>query len=121
MSILIHMNGDETIENVSPKTFGTLQHTWKTQGGDIQLYGKKRGRPGMETKYDFPPPMHTTIFYGECLLVTPNGELTLEQWRELENPSLELEADDEILDYTYSKELEEEPYKIDLNRYNEST
>jgi len=35
----------------------------------IVLYAKKDGRAGLENKYDFPPPVDTTLFFGSCLLV----------------------------------------------------
>lgn len=35
----------------------------------VELYGKTKGRAGQENKYDFPPPMDETLFFGSCVLV----------------------------------------------------
>lgn len=35
----------------------------------IQVFGKKEGRPNSENKYDFPPPIDSTLFYGSCAIV----------------------------------------------------
>ena len=35
----------------------------------ISVYGKTAGRAGQENKYEFPPPIDTTLFFGNCVLV----------------------------------------------------
>jgi hypothetical protein len=35
----------------------------------VELYGKTSGRAGQENKYDFPPPVDNTLFFGNCVLV----------------------------------------------------
>lgn len=53
---------------------------------DIYLFGKTNGRANTENKYDFPPPVDNTLFFGNCLLVSCfNGtdvisDLTIKQW-----------------------------------------
>lgn len=50
----------------------TLQHTWGVEDGldhSVRLYAKKTGRAGQENKYDFPPPVDNTLFFGSCILV----------------------------------------------------
>lgn len=54
-----------------------LQHTWGADDGLdhlIKLYAKKNGKAGQENKYDFPPPVDSTLFFGQCVLV--GGDLT---------------------------------------------
>jgi hypothetical protein len=49
-----------------------LQHTWNVEDGidqSIKLYGKTNGRAGQENKYDFPPPVDETLFFGSCILI----------------------------------------------------
>jgi hypothetical protein len=49
-----------------------LQHTWGAEDGLdhlVKLYAKKTGRAGQENKYDFPPPVDNTLFFGSCALV----------------------------------------------------
>jgi hypothetical protein len=69
-----------------------LATSWDvTVGGKkyfISVYGKKKGRAGQENKYDFPPPIDTTLFFGSCLLVNhPEGEevgsVTTSEWEKI--------------------------------------
>ena len=66
-----------------------LHHTWtgnvQNKSFAVEIYGKTTGRAGQENKYDFPPPVDKTLFFGSCVLVgkTSNGEfseLTLNRW-----------------------------------------
>lgn len=41
----------------------------------VSVYGKTDGRAGQENKYEFPPPIDTTLFFGACILVNKvNGQ-----------------------------------------------
>ena len=40
----------------------------------VQLYGKTSGRANMENKYDFPPPVDNTLFFGSCVLIAHSTE-----------------------------------------------
>lgn len=48
-------------------------HAWAIEAANksynITLYGKVSGRAGQENKYEFPPPVDTTLFFGSCILV----------------------------------------------------
>jgi hypothetical protein len=60
----------------------------KTKKYFICVYGKTKGRAGQENKYDFPPPIDTTLFFGSCILVNhPEGEdvesLTKAEWTKI--------------------------------------
>jgi hypothetical protein len=35
----------------------------------IEVYAKTDGRPNSENKYDFPPPIDTTLFFGNCAIM----------------------------------------------------
>ena len=35
----------------------------------IYVYGKITGRATQENKYDFPPPIDTTLFFGSCIII----------------------------------------------------
>jgi hypothetical protein len=129
MSVVIQSNGD--VISGKNKVHGSLQHTWKTLTHEIQLYAKTTGRAGTENKYEFPPPMDNTLFFGKCVLVNPSGDLTVEMWNDFyesimqfENiEETESEEEEEDPDGEYSNgylkdgfvvsdnELEEEPYK----------
>jgi hypothetical protein len=59
----------------------------------IEVYAKKTGKANFENKYDFPPPIDTTLFFGSCAIVAKsssvkNGEkfytdLSLELWNKI--------------------------------------
>jgi len=66
------------------------QTTWssiKINGNkySVDLYGKTEGKANTENKYDFPPPVDNTLFFGSCAIVCKNEEsklisLTIELW-----------------------------------------
>jgi hypothetical protein len=65
-----------------------LQHTY--QGTHkVEVYGKTSGRAGQENKYDFPPPIDNTLFFGNCILVCKSlsddtvVDITEEQWSKI--------------------------------------
>jgi hypothetical protein len=68
---------------------GFRQHTnWKLNIDDIDynvcLYGKTDGRANNENKYDFPPPVDSTLFFGNCVLINMVGnemrDLSVDEW-----------------------------------------
>ena len=49
--VIIQPTGELKMDTISHiKTYGSLQHTWKTLTHEIQLYGKKKGKPENENK-----------------------------------------------------------------------
>jgi hypothetical protein len=133
--VVVHTNGEMTMESKPSgyKSYGSLQHSWKTLTHDIQLYAKKRGKAGDENKYEFPPPVDSALYFGRCLLVNPSGDLTIEMWNEFYEGIMQFEdiedTEEEEEDmpegeYTngYLKdgfvvsdnELEEEPYNLPI-------
>uniref|UniRef100_A0A6C0H584 Uncharacterized protein n=1 Tax=viral metagenome TaxID=1070528 RepID=A0A6C0H584_9ZZZZ len=62
--------------------------SWKINNITISVYGKKIGKSDDAiNKYDFPPPIDNTLFYGNCVLVafdnTANSfiDLKLQDWK----------------------------------------
>jgi len=57
----------------------------------VSAFGKTDGKANMENKYDFPPPIDTTLFFGSCVLVCVLVKetskelcsLTLEIWEKM--------------------------------------
>jgi hypothetical protein len=58
----------------------------------VKVYGKTTGRANSENKYDFPPPIDTTLFFGNCIILayvqTSTGdkqivELRLDMWTKI--------------------------------------
>ena len=65
------------------------QHDWSVKTGGkkyvISVYGKTDGRANSENKYDFPPPIDSTLFFGSCALVAKDDkgsytDLSVELW-----------------------------------------
>lgn len=69
-----------------------LRQTWGAEDGldhAIKLYAKIAGKAGQENKYDFPPPVDSTLFFGQCVLVGADlktgaiVDLTEDDWEEI--------------------------------------
>ncbi|MBM3456260.1 MAG: hypothetical protein FJX80_14165, partial [Bacteroidetes bacterium] len=73
-----------------PSSNFELQAEWAYSGADmekfiVELWGHENGVAGNENKYEFPPPVDTTLFFGSCALVAKNMNsspinLTIEKW-----------------------------------------
>ena len=50
----------------------------------VSVYGKTNGRAGQENKYEFPPPIDNTLFFGSCVIVNKkNGQpvnISKDEW-----------------------------------------
>ena len=66
------------------------KHVWSvTIGGTqyhIALYAKTKGRSGQENKYDFPPPVDTELYFGNCMLVNQKGPTDANEVNDLSRP-----------------------------------
>lgn len=54
----------------------------------VSLFAKTDGKAGSENKYDFPPPVDTKLFFGNCALMATDGAkkhvaLTVELWNKI--------------------------------------
>jgi hypothetical protein len=51
----------------------------------IALYGKDKGNAGRENKYDLPPPLDNTLFFGSLVLVNIDGtaDLRKDEWKKI--------------------------------------
>ena len=67
------------------------RHTWKMKKSNnfISLYAKDKGRANSENKYDLPPPLDNSLYYGFLLIIKHKEEnltdenalnLTLDEW-----------------------------------------
>ena len=69
------------------------QTEWKLrlegQSYKVCVFGKTSGRANSENKYDFPPPIDTTLMFGSCLIVgfhateTQPCDLPVELWEKM--------------------------------------
>jgi hypothetical protein len=96
------------------------QTCWKLQGHNVYLYGKTEGRAGQENKYDMPPPVDNTLFFGACVLImrkkNTEVDLPVKLWKKIyeklfggfedigEEDSEEEEEEDEDADLPQTKE-----------------
>lgn len=64
---------------------------WKMEIGhkeyNIHLFGKTTGKANQENKYEFPPPVENTLFFGSCVLANMVGgelaDLDADDWEEI--------------------------------------
>jgi hypothetical protein len=82
----------------------------------ISVYGKTKGRANQENKYDFPPPIDNTLFFGNCLIVNKfNNQianLSLNEWEIIYQHlfgGFEDLDDEELNDELELEEAEDEP------------
>jgi hypothetical protein len=55
---------------------------------NIFLYAKEKGRANNENKYDFPPPVDNSLFFGNCVLFAKDSDndyidLSIELWNKI--------------------------------------
>lgn len=56
----------------------------------VDVYAKTEGRANSENKYDFPPPIDTKLFFGNCAMTSKKQDLSDEGKFKYTNLSLEL-------------------------------
>lgn len=59
-----------------------VQHEWTVNGTRVRLFAKTTGKANSENKFEFPPPIDETLFFGKCLLVGDES-LTVAQWNKM--------------------------------------
>lgn len=90
---------------------------------NLAVYGKVTGKAGQENKYEFPPPLDKTLFFGTCLIVNEDEEeisniniscwneiytLLMEGFEDLEDEDDDVENDKYIFDDFVVPDEEEE-------------
>ena len=98
------------------------QHTWKikinNESLSISIYGKNSGRALNENKYELPPPVDTTLFFGDIAIIAYNEntseyyDFNDELWNKIYNELMGGFEDIENTDDEY-EEHEEEQYNSD--------
>lgn len=104
--VLIHKDG--SLKDITVKTFSLAElykkckfrndrdfvgrATWKHGDNFVTLFAKDTGRAGGENKYDLPPPIDTTLYFGTMVVVShgqnvPSDEnmkdITVDGWKAL--------------------------------------
>jgi len=57
---------------------------------NVKVYGKTEGRANSENKYDFPPPIDTKLFFGNCAITAKKSDLSDNGKSNYTNLSLDL-------------------------------
>ena len=61
-----------------------LRTKWTVKNRCVELWAKDSGRANTENKYDFPPPVDSTLYFGNCLLIdSQNNDLTEDEWLQM--------------------------------------
>ena len=113
---LKHYKEDELYKKGGFKTSSNFekQTIWKNikvnnTTYNIHVYGKTNGKANQENKYEFPPPIDNTLFFGSCVLVNKMNDipqnLTSKEWNTIYN---QLYGGFEDLNGDYSEESEDE-------------
>ena len=68
----------------------TFKGTRKTVPYSISVFAKMNGKANTENKYDFPPPIDNSLFFGNCILVSKDVnnntiDLTMKTWNGIYN------------------------------------
>jgi hypothetical protein len=68
---------------------------------NVSVFGKTSGRANTENKFEFPPPIDTTMFFGNCVIVNKLNNVAT---------SISAEEWDDVYDYLYGgfQDLEDE-------------
>jgi len=86
---------DEIYKKAGFKTSNNfkLYTVYKTNTGlnkqyNISVYGKTEGRVNQENKYEFPPPIDNTLFFGSCVLISRDNDnnpinLKSDEWEKI--------------------------------------
>ena len=89
--------------------------TWTSDSYRISVYGKATGKAGQENKYDFPPPIDSTLFFGSCVLVNTDADgrildLSIDVWTKVHENLFggfeDLDGDDDETELDTDEELE---------------
>jgi len=112
-------------------TFNVKENKYK-----ISLYAKNSGKSGQENKYEFPPPVDKTLFFGSCVLVNfivesddslKQFDLHVQDWKDAynylmggfddldgdEEDSEDVDDDDEIPENTGIEGYERDGFVVD--------
>ena len=63
------------------------RHTWKVGDIWVSVFAKDCGKAGNENKYDLPPPLDNSLFFGSLCIFKMNddkyGNLTKQEWEKI--------------------------------------
>lgn len=101
MVLLVIIGKDCSCKNVEVKNLDELykkcgfrkvgdfceKHKWTIEDTSVSVFAKENGRATTENKYEFPPPIDTSLFYGNVALVGYKNDkecdLSVEKWKKI--------------------------------------
>ena len=94
----------------------SVEHTWIVDKSSIILYAKSEGRSQNINKYELPPPIDNTIYYGDIAIISLDSdgnvsEFNKEQWESIYNKLMGGFEDMENTDN--ETDIDEETYESD--------
>jgi hypothetical protein len=60
----------------------TVLGTYKYKGSTLTLWGWEEGKAGTENKHELPPPHDEALFFGDIVVTSSSGDLTVDMWSE---------------------------------------
>jgi hypothetical protein len=54
--------------------------TYKYKGATLTLWGWDEGKAGTENKHELPPPHDEPLFFGDIVVTSSTGDLTVDEW-----------------------------------------
>jgi len=115
----VQLNEDELYKKCGYKKNNGFekQHTWKCRINgkliNVSIYAKKNGRAGSENKYEFPPPIDSVLYFGNCALVATVKDSHVSLTKDLWNVIYKTMFEFENLKDTEDEDEEDELSNID--------
>jgi hypothetical protein len=60
----------------------SLLGTYKYKGTTMSLWGWDEGKAGTENKHELPPPHDEALFFGDIVVTSSAGDITVDEWLE---------------------------------------
>ncbi len=76
----VQVTGAAAAKAVQKKKPASVIGTYKYKGATLTLWGWDEGKAGTENKHELPPPHDEGLFFGEIVVVSSAGNLTVDQW-----------------------------------------
>ncbi len=78
----VQVTGAAAAKAVQKKKPASVLCTYKYKGATLTLWGWDEGKAGTENKHELPPPHDEGLFFGDIVVVSSAGNLTVDEWSE---------------------------------------
>ncbi len=76
----VQVTGAAAAKAVQKKKPASVIGTYKYKGATLTLWGWDEGKAGTENKHELPPPHDEGLFFGDIVVVSSAGNLTVDEW-----------------------------------------